>query len=133
MSKYIDGFVLPLPKDKIEAYRKISEKAGEIWKEHGALEYIECVGDDLDIKDMLTFPKLADAGPGDTVVFAWIVYESREHRDAVNAKVMEDPRMQDPEICDPAKQAFDCRRMAYGGFKTIVEIRKDERNPTTQT
>ncbi len=119
MSKYVDGFVLPLPKDKIEGYRKVAEKAGEIWKEHGALEYIECVGDDMEIQDMLAFPKLANVGPDETVVFAWIVFESREHRDAVNAKVMADRRMK--ELCGPDKVDFDCKRMAYGGFKIIVE------------
>lgn len=121
MSKYIDGFVLPLPKDKVEAYRQVSEKAGQIWKEHGALEYIECVGDDLENEAMRTFPDLAGAKPEETVVFSWIVYESREHRDAVNAKVMADPRMKDPAMCDPAHQVFDCKRMAYGGFKSFVE------------
>jgi uncharacterized protein YbaA (DUF1428 family) len=121
MSRYVDGFVLPLPKDKVETYRKVAEKAGKIWKEHGALEYIECVGDDLEPQEMLTFPKLTGAGSDDTVIFSWIVYESREHRDAVNAKVMADPRMKDPEMCDPAKQAFDCKRMAYGGFRSFVE------------
>lgn len=122
MSKYVDGFVLPLAKDKVDDYRKAAEKAGKSWKEHGALEFMECVGDDLEQKEMVAFPKLANAGPDDTVVFSWIVYESREHRDAVNAKVMADPRMKDPELCDPEKQAFDCRRMAYGGFKCLVEI-----------
>jgi len=120
MSKYIDGFVLPVPKDKLETYRDIAEKAGQIWKEHGALEYIECVGDDLEVKEMLSFPKLANANPDETVVFSWIVYESREHRDEVNKKVMADPRLQ--EMCGPDKAPFDCKRMAYGGFKSIVEV-----------
>jgi uncharacterized protein YbaA (DUF1428 family) len=122
MSKYVDGFVIPLPKDKIEQYRELAEKAGRIWKEHGALEYIECVGDDLESRDMVPFPKLAGTGAGETVVFSWIVYESREHRDAVNKKVMADPRMKEMEMSDPAMQPFDCNRMAYGGFKCLVEV-----------
>jgi len=119
MSKYIDGFVLPLPKDKIEAYREVSAKCGAIWKEHGALEYIEAAGDDMFIKDQLPFPTLAGAKADETVIFAYIVYESREHRDAVNAKVMAVPRIH--ESFDPENPAFDCKRMAYGGFRTIVE------------
>jgi uncharacterized protein YbaA (DUF1428 family) len=117
---YVDGFVLPLPKNKIAAYKKISTKASKIWKEHGALEYRECVGDDLEIKGMLTFPKLVKPKPDETIVFAWIVYKSRKHRDQVNAKVMSDPRMN--KICTPENAPFDCKRMTYGGFKTIVDV-----------
>jgi uncharacterized protein YbaA (DUF1428 family) len=119
MAHYVDGFVLPVPKDKIETYRAIAEKASNIWKEYGALEYRECVGDDLEIKDMVSFLKISDAKPEETVVFAWIVYNSKEHRDEVNAKVMADPRMND--MCGGGEMPFDCSRMAYGGFKTIVE------------
>ena len=119
MSKYIDGFIIPLPKDKIEVYWEIATKASAIWKEHGALEYIEAVGDDLDVKDQVSFTTLAGAEKEETVVFAYIVYESREHRDAVNAKVFADPRLH--EMCDPNDSPFDCKRMAYGGFRTIVE------------
>ena len=86
--RYVDGFVLPVPKKNLKAYRRIAQKAGKIWREHGALEYRECAGDDLDIKMGVTFPKLAKARPGETVVFSWIVYKSRAHRDAVNKKVM---------------------------------------------
>lgn len=118
MGKYVDGFVLPVPTENIERYRELAQKAGAIWKEHGALEYIEAVGDDLEIENMLSFKKIADAKDDETVVFAWIVYESREHRDKVNAAVMEDPRMkEDMESC---KDIFDFKRMAYGGFKAIV-------------
>ena len=120
MSKYIDGFVLPITKAGAEDYRSIAEKAGAIWMEHGALEYIECLGEDLDVKDMMPFPKIAGAGPEETVVFSWIVYESREHRDEVNKKVMADPRLK--QICDPEKAPFDCNRIAYGGFTTIVNL-----------
>ncbi len=120
MSKYIDGFVLPLPKEKIEAYQAVSSKCGAIWKEHGALEYIEAVGDDLEIKDQVSFSTLAGAAPEETVVFAYIVYESREHRDAVNAKVFADPRLH--AMFDPENPLFDCKRMACGGFKSIVSV-----------
>ena len=119
MSKYIDGFVLPLPKDKLEKYTEIATKAAAIWKEHGALEYIEAVGDDFNAENMVSFPKLAGAKDGETVVVAYIVYESREHRDTVNAKVMADPRIK--EMCDPENPVFDYTRMAYGGFRSIVE------------
>jgi uncharacterized protein YbaA (DUF1428 family) len=119
MSLYVDGFVLPIPKDKIDTYKKVAEQASKIWKEYGALEYRECLGDDLEIKDVLTFPALANAGPDDTVVFAYITYKSREHRDEVNAKVMADPRIN--EMCGAEGMPFDCKKMAYGGFKTIVE------------
>ncbi len=118
MSHYVDGFVIPVPKAKIEDYRKIAEKAGAIWREHGALDYYECVGEDMTVEKMVSFPQLAGAGPDDTVVFSWISYESREHRDEVNAKVMADPRLH--EMMDPANQPFDCSRMAYGGFKVLV-------------
>ncbi len=120
MSKYIDGFVLPLPKDKVEAYQAVAGKCGAIWKEHGALEYIEAVGDDLDIKDMVPFTSLAGTSPEETVVFAYIVFESREHRDAVNAKVFADPRLH--ELFDPENPLMDCKRMAWGGFRTIVSV-----------
>jgi uncharacterized protein YbaA (DUF1428 family) len=119
MSKYIDGFVIPIPKEKIEQYREIATKAGALWKEHGALEYMETVGDDLDVKDLVPFPKLAGAKEDETVVFSYIVYESRAHRDAVNAKVMADPRLKD--ICSPENMPFECHRMACGGFKVMVE------------
>lgn len=119
MPKYIDGFVLPLRKDKLEKYTETATKAAAIWKEHGALEYIEAVGDDFEAENMTSFPKLAGASADETVVMAYIVYESREHRDAVNAKVMADPRIK--EMCDPENPLFDYTRMAYGGFRSIVE------------
>ncbi len=107
-----------MPKNKIEEYRRIAEKAAQIWKDHGALDYWECIGDDLDAKDMVSFTRLAQTSPDETVVFSWVVYESREHRDQVNAKIMADPRMK--EMGDPNNPPFDCKRMAYGGFKTLV-------------
>ncbi|GAA5125823.1 DUF1428 domain-containing protein [Luteolibacter yonseiensis] len=118
MKNYVDGFVIPVPKANIEKYRVIAEKAGALWREHGAIDYFECVGDDLEVENMVSFPRLANAGPEDTVVFAWITYSSREHRDDVNAKVMADPRMQ--EMMDPNDSTFDCSKMSYGGFKVIV-------------
>jgi len=119
MSKYVDGFVVPVPKDKIEAYKAISEKASKVWKEYGALEYRECVLEDPVAKEVLPFPELAGAKPDETVVFAYITYHSRAHRDEVNAKVMADPRLN--EMCGAEGMPFDCKRMAYGGFETIVE------------
>ncbi|MGF1531523.1 MAG: DUF1428 domain-containing protein [Puniceicoccaceae bacterium] len=123
MSKYIDGYVFPVPHANIENYRAVAAKAAAIWKDHGALEYIEAVGDDLEVKDMVSFSQLAGTGEGETVVFAYIVYASREHRDAVNAKVMADPRMAEmcPQRNPDFKPSFDWTRMSYGGFKTIVE------------
>lgn len=115
---YVDGFVVPLPKKNVEAYRKMSKKAGVIWKELGALEYRECVGDDLAIKTGVPFPKQMKSKPGETVVFSWIVYKSRAHRDAVNAKVMKDPRL--AKMMDPKGMPFDAKRMIYGGFKVLV-------------
>ncbi len=119
MPKYVDGFVLAVPKNKIDAYRRIARKAGEVWKEHGALEYRECVGDDLNVKFGVPFPKLAKAKRGETIVFAWIVYKSRSHRDRVNANVMKDKRISGLNEKD---MPFDCKRMAWGGFKTLVEL-----------
>jgi uncharacterized protein YbaA (DUF1428 family) len=115
---YVDGFVLAVPKKKLKQYLAIAKKASKIWKEHGALEYYEAVGDDLKVKMGVPFPKLAKAKTGETIVFAWIVYKSRAHRDKVNAKVMKDPRVH--EMCSPDDMPFDCKRMTYGGFKIAV-------------
>lgn len=120
MERYVDGFLLPIAKDKIDEYKAMAEKAGEVWKEHGALEYIECMGDDLDQAEMVSYMKAAGASDGETVMFSWIVYESREHRDKVNAAVMNDPRMKD--MMEQGAMPFDCKRMAYGGFKTLVRL-----------
>jgi uncharacterized protein YbaA (DUF1428 family) len=117
--RYIDGFVLPVPKKKLNAYRRLAERSGKIWREHGALEYRECVGDDLLVKMGLSFPRLAKVKKNETVVLAWIVYRSRAHRDRVNAKVMKDPRIH--ALCDPKDMPFDCKRMTYGGFKVLVD------------
>jgi uncharacterized protein YbaA (DUF1428 family) len=120
MERYIDGFVIPLAKGKLDEYKRIAERAGAIWKEHGALEYWECIGDDLEVQNMVSFKKAAGAGEGDTVVFSWIVYESRDHRDKVNAAVMADPRIK--EICEQGSEPFDCKRMVYGGFRKLVQM-----------
>jgi uncharacterized protein YbaA (DUF1428 family) len=116
---YVDGFVLPLPKKNLAAYKKMATVASKVWKDHGALEYRECVGEDLAVKFGMPFTKQMKVKSGETVVFAWITYKSRKHRDAVNAKVMKDPRL--AASCDPKKMPFDVKRMCYGGFKTIVE------------
>ena len=125
MAKYVDGFVIPVPKDKIGEYRKMAKMGAKLWKKYGALEYFECVGDDLSPKmngvSFMKFPQMTKAKPQETVVFSFIVYKSRAHRDAVNAKVMKDPMMNDPAWKDKS-MPFDMKRMAYGGFKSIVEF-----------
>lgn len=116
---YVDGFVLPVPKKNLKAYIRIATKAGQIWRKHGALDYKECVGDDLKVKMGVPFPLQMKLKPGETVVFSYIVYKSRAHRDRVNAKVMKDPQIQN--MCDPKNMPFDCKRMVYGGFKVLVD------------
>lgn len=113
---YVDGFLLPVPKKNLAAYRRLAKKASRIWREHGALEYRECVGDDLAVKIVMPFPRLARAKRGETVVFSWVVYKSRAHRDRVLAKVMKDPRL----MPNPKEMPFDVKRMAYGGFRVFV-------------
>ena len=119
MPNYIDGFVLPVPKKNLAAYARMAKQAAKIFRELGVLEYRECVGDDLAVKMALPFPKGIKAKPSETIVFAYVVYKSRAHRDRVNAKIMKDPRI--ANLCDPRNMPFDCARMLYGGFKTIVE------------
>jgi uncharacterized protein YbaA (DUF1428 family) len=118
--RYVDGYVLPVPKKNLLAYRCLAHKAGTIWREHGALKYRECAGDDLKVKYGVPFPRLAKAKPGETVVFSWIVFKSRAHRDLVNAKVMKDPRI--TAMGDHKSIPFDVKRMAYGGFKILVGL-----------
>jgi uncharacterized protein YbaA (DUF1428 family) len=121
---YVDGFVIPVSKKNIQAYQKMSKQAGKIWKKHGAIQYIECAGDDLKPNvgkmKMKTFSQIAKTKPTETVVFSFIIYKSRAHRDKVNAKVMKDPDM--ANYMGPDLMPFDMKRMAYGGFKSIVEI-----------
>ncbi len=119
MAQYVDGFVLPVPKKNIAAYQRMAQKAGKVWREHGALEFRECVGDDLEVKFGVPFPRGIKVKPGETVVFSYIVFKSRAHRDKINAKVMKDPRM--AESMDVKSMPFDCKRMLYGGFKVLVE------------
>jgi uncharacterized protein YbaA (DUF1428 family) len=120
MGKYIDGFVIPIARQNVEKFREMEQRAGKLWKEHGALEFCEFVGDDLEIANMLSFKTIAGATDDETVIFSWIVFESREHRDKVNEAVMNDPRLK--EDMELGKALFDFKRMAYGGFKTLVTI-----------
>jgi uncharacterized protein YbaA (DUF1428 family) len=117
---YVDGFLLPVPKKNLQAYASMSKKAGKVWREHGALDYKECAGDDLKVKGMVPFPRRIKLKPGETVVFSWIVFRSRADRDRVNAKVMKDPRL--AGMMDPKTMPFDMKRMVYGGFKVIVDL-----------
>ncbi|HEX9304858.1 MAG TPA: DUF1428 domain-containing protein [Thermoanaerobaculia bacterium] len=119
MARYVDGYVLPVPKKNVDAYRRMAQKAGKIWREHGALEYRECVGNDLNVKWGVKFPRVVKGKPSETVVFSWIVFKSRADRDRVNAKVMKDPRL--APMMDPKAMPFDPKRMVYGGFKVLVE------------
>ena len=116
--RYIDGFLLPVPKKNLQAYRRLSRMAGKIWREHGALEYRECVGEDLAAPMCLPFPKGLRVKKGETVVFSWIGFKSRAHRDRVNARVMKDPRL--AKMGD--KMPFDVKRMMYGGFRIFVNM-----------
>ena len=116
---YVDGFVLPVPTKNLAGYRKMAAKAGRIWREHGALEYRECAGDDLDVKFGTPFPAQMKLKRGETVVFAWITFKNKAHRDRVNAAVMKDPRMGEPT--DVKKMPFDIKRMLYGGFTVLVD------------
>ncbi len=116
--EYVDGFVIAVPRRKLEAYRKLAKRAGKVWKEYGALQYRECVGEDLKAKFGIPFPKLIKQKAGEVVVFSWITYKSKAQRDRIMKKVMEDPRLDD--MMDPAQMPFDMKRMAYGGFKTLV-------------
>ncbi len=120
MATYVDGYVLPIPTKKLAAYRKIAKVAAKVWKDHGALDYKECVGDDLNSSFAMSFNKLLKPKPSETIVFAYAVFKSKAHRDRVNGAVMTDPRL--AKMMDPKKMPFDCKRMVHGGFKTIVEI-----------
>jgi uncharacterized protein YbaA (DUF1428 family) len=116
---YVDGFVLPVPTKNLKLYRSIAQKAGKIWREHGALQYVEAVGDDMNKKFGVPFPKQMKLKSGESVVFSWIVYKSRAHRDQVNAKVMADPRL--AKMMEKGAMPFDVKRMVYGGFKVLVD------------
>ena len=115
---YVDGFVLAVPKQSMDAYKAMAQTAGAVWKEYGALAYVECWGDDVPFGELTSFPRAVQARDDEVVVFSWIVYESREKRDEINARVMADPRVK----CEPADMPFDGKRMIYGGFKSFIEL-----------
>jgi uncharacterized protein YbaA (DUF1428 family) len=117
--KYVDGFVVPVPKKNIEAYKQFSEKAGHVWKEHGALEYVECIADDVKPGKVTSFPQAVKLEPDEVVVLSWIIYESREERDRIMAAVMSDPRLKD---MDPKSMPFDGMRMFWGGFQVLLAM-----------
>lgn len=117
--RYVDGFVLAVPRKHMPAYIRMAKKASKIWREYGAIDYKECAGDDLKVQMGVGFPRMMKIKPGETVVFSYIVYKSRAHRDRVNAKVMKDPRL--AAMCDPQKMPFDCKRVVYGGFEVVVD------------
>ncbi|MFH0350447.1 MAG: DUF1428 domain-containing protein [Chromatiales bacterium] len=120
MARYVDGFILPVPKKNLDAYRRMAQLAGKVWREHGALEYMECIADDVKPGKYTSFPQSVKLKPGEVVFFSWIVYKSRKHRDSVNAKVMKDPRL--AKMMDPKALPFDGKRMFWGGFKAVVEL-----------
>jgi len=119
--QYVDGFVLPVPKKNLAAYRRMAQKAGRVWRDHGALEFRECAGDDLNVKMGVSFTRMVKLKRGETVFFSWIVFKSRAHRDSVNAKVMKDQRL--AKMMDTKSMPFDVKRMVYGGFKILVDVR----------
>ena len=118
--RYVDGFVVPVPKKNLPAYRRMAQKSGEVWREHGALEYIECIADDVKPGKHTSFPQSVKLEPGEIVVFSYIVFKSRAHRDRANAKVMKDPRL--ASMMDSKAMPFDSKRMIYGGFRVVVEL-----------
>jgi uncharacterized protein YbaA (DUF1428 family) len=122
MAHYVDGFLLPVPKKNLQAYRRMARAVGKIWREHGALDYKECMGDDLKVKVEcgIPFSRVAKAKPDETVFFSYIVYRSRAHRDRVNAKVMKDPRL--ATMMNDKAMPFDFKRMAHGGFKVVISV-----------
>jgi uncharacterized protein YbaA (DUF1428 family) len=113
---YVDGFILAVPKANLDTYKEMARKAGEVWKEFGALHYVECTADDVTYGEVTSFPRAVQATEDEVVVFSWVVYESRAHRDKVLAKVMDDPRMKGNDM------PFDGRRMIYGGFQPFLEL-----------
>jgi uncharacterized protein YbaA (DUF1428 family) len=117
---YVDGFVVPLPKRNLKTYRRLATQAGKIWREHGAVDYWECVADDVKAGTVTSFPRSVKLKSGETVLFSWIVFKSRAHRDQVNAKVIADPRI--GRMMDAKAMPFDGKRMIYGGFKSLVRL-----------
>ena len=119
MSKYVDGFIVPVPRKKLQDYRRMAQKAGRVWKEHGALDFVECVADDVKPGKVTSFPQSVKLKAGEIVMFSWIAYKSRAHRDRVNKKVMADPRLKD--MMAGKEMPFDAKRMIYGGFAVLVQ------------
>lgn len=117
---YVDGFIVAVPKKNLVAYRRLAKKSGKIWREHGALDYREWVADDVKVGKLTSFPRSVKLKPGETVIFSWIAFKSRAHRDRVNAKVMKDPRL--ATMMNPKAMPFDGKRMIYGGFKILVHV-----------
>jgi uncharacterized protein YbaA (DUF1428 family) len=117
--RYVDGFIVPVPKRKLPAYRRLAQKAGKIWREHGALEYREWVAEDVPVGKLTSFPRSVKLKPDETVIFAWIVYKSRKDRDRINKKAMNDPRLADVNV---STLPFDGKRMIYGGFEPLVDV-----------
>jgi uncharacterized protein YbaA (DUF1428 family) len=117
--QYVDGFIVPVPKKNLSAYRRMAQKMGKVWRRHGAIEFREFVADDVKVGKRTSFPRSVKRKAGETVVFSWIVYKSREHRDRVNAKVMKDPRL--AKMMNPKAMPFDAKRMIFGGFKNLVD------------
>ena len=122
---YVDGFVIPVPKRSIKAYKAIATKAGKVWREHGALDYKECIADDVKKGKSTSFPQAVKLKPGEVVWFSWIVYKNRKHRDSVNKKVMNDKRL--ASMMDPKNMPFDAKRFFYGGFKVVVDLKGGRR------
>jgi uncharacterized protein YbaA (DUF1428 family) len=120
MAQYVDGFVVAVPKQNVDAYRRMARKAGKIWREHGALEYRECIADDVPVGKVTSFPKAVKVKSNEVVAFSWITYKSRAQRDRINAKVMSDPRL--ASMMEGKDMPFDAKRMIYGGFKVIVDV-----------
>ena len=120
MARYVDGFVVPVPRRNLAAYRRMAQKAGRVWRDHGALDYVECVADDVKPGKSTSFPQAVKLKAGEAVVFSWIVYKSRRDRDRINGKVMKDKRL--ASMMDPKNLPFDGKRMFWGGFKVIVDM-----------
>ena len=115
---YVDGFILAVPKARLDDYKEMARLGGEVWKEFGALAYVECIGDDVPMGELTSFPRAVQAKDDEVVIFSWIIFESRAARDAINAKVMADPRLKP----DPAGMPFDAKRMIYGGFESFLQV-----------
>lgn len=122
MARYVDGFVIPIPKRNLARYRRIARRAGIIWMEYGAVDYRECIGDDLDVKGIVSFRRLLRLKPSETAIFSWITYRSKAERKKINARVMKDPRI--VRMIEDTDSPFDMRRMTYGGFRTIVDLQE---------